>query len=1033
MASSKRAVFLFVLSALVVFVGSETARDDKVPSSKSDNSTEKAGPYKSKKEFDPQGMEHIYFAASYFLEKLLPGPEFLPPFILELGAGSFPRYSAFRGFSAPFTPSSSWTSSSRIIKMGNRPQRPFNCSEQVSPQTRKELETVLSLERLESERLDLNGKKRVEDVIENIKFTVDDIWPTVKYYKRPVACLVIGVLVATLLPMAGLLFCCGRLCNRCGKKAYEVEEFEMKHDLWKRVCFSFFLTLVVIIMAFGVVVAFVNTQYTKEGVERFPDRMDNFLSDLSTYFNSSAQEAQALMVTNFDQVRADLLQDVENGGVKVRKYLANITGASAADDLAEMAQRIPRITENLRDLESERKKFLSNIGILNHGLENLRRILSRLEQCSHKECRDFLREHPPSQLQVADNFTDLPALDAVISVLDRLLLRNMVEIVMQGKEMLDSVKLKLEGHLEEILPEFRNQLDSIGSEAEALSERISDHVDLYDINEAKEHVKAAKEQIQKYSPYVSAAVFCLCSVLLLIILALLIGLVFGYFGNPVHHYYGETHCSRRSGAVWLISAVYLMFFVPLILMTVTTVLFLVGLLSSRVVCLTLSTLPNNTLTQVLHQVEFSQTIPPDNQVVTINVVDFVRRCHENLSLFNVLELEDVVNVDRLLSLPLTRDVDRHIEDYVEKIRLPSQMNLLNDTARELLTSFTRSELFEVPLSIFEKVPERPILQVDLTDYEAALNNTAEALRNNGHFSLHNQLYNDAKYVSGERAFLSDAQKSSERMAVIAVTLKDLLQYKGLPLAAAVVDRIDMAEKAMEYLRTRKSDIVDSIRGKYSKDLESKFFGYLKRAVNSMRNDLSHCEPVSNAYNATVSALCDNVVQPLNGFWAGFGWCVLLFVPGIICAVLLSVYYSRIKRDSSVPGGNSYHDIEYFYDAYSDRDNLPLANVEKRKGKTKPKGKATGGNERRGYENSRSYSPEYSPSAVYPRGDARVFPSSSASPPITTNFGDLSQEASSPVTDRSVEFLSGGPPEYTSEPHLAPEYERPPPYYYPGPK
>ena len=42
----------------------------------------------------------------------------------------------------------------------------------------------------------------------------------------------------------------------------------------------------------------------------------------------------------------------------------------------------------------------------------------------------------------------------------------MVEIVMQGKEMLDSVKLKLEGHLEEILPEFRNQLDSIGGSSQ---------------------------------------------------------------------------------------------------------------------------------------------------------------------------------------------------------------------------------------------------------------------------------------------------------------------------------------------------------------------------------------------------------------------------------------------------------------------------------------------------------------------------------------------------------------------------------------
>ena len=75
-----------------------------------------------------------------------------------------------------------------------------------------------------------------------------------------------------------------------------------------------------------------------------------------------------------------LLRELTDGGVKVRKYLANITGASAADDLAEIAQRIPRITENLRDLESERKKFLSNIGILNHGILVVSGICPRLMQ-----------------------------------------------------------------------------------------------------------------------------------------------------------------------------------------------------------------------------------------------------------------------------------------------------------------------------------------------------------------------------------------------------------------------------------------------------------------------------------------------------------------------------------------------------------------------------------------------------------------------------------------------------------------------------
>ncbi|CAD7082321.1 unnamed protein product [Hermetia illucens] len=95
-------------------------------------------------------------------------------------------------------------------------------------------------------------------------------------------------------------------------------------------------------------------------------------------------------------------------------------------------------------------------------------------------------------------------------------------------------------------------------------------------------------------------------------------------------------------------------------------------------------------------------------------------------------------------------------------------------------------------------------------------------------------------------------------------------------------------------------------------------------------------------------------------------------------------------------------LEYLYDAYSERDNIPLANGPKNK---RRKGK----NRRHGSRDRRDY---YEDS-----GSSHGIPASR-----DTRYNDMAPK-----------HWDGGPPRYQNPPMAPPasEYERPPPYYYPG--
>ena len=110
-------------------------------------------------------------------------------------------------------------------------------------------------------------------------------------------------------------------------------------------------------------------------------------------------------------------------------------------------------------------------------------------------------------------------------------------------------------------------------------------------------------------------------------------------------------------------------------------------------------------------------------------------------------------------------------------------------------------------------------------------------------------------------------------------------------------------------------------------------GYVDRVIGRTKSSIGQCGPVSLSYNATgrvidasffsgamtqlivahrffwslrswpnlcyaVDALCREVVDPFNGFWASVGWCVVLYLFSVALALpLVSLY----RKSEPYPG------------------------------------------------------------------------------------------------------------------------------------
>lgn len=872
-------------------------------------------------------------------------------------------------------------------------------------------------------------------------------------YIGVITCAICGILAAIAVPFAGFCVCCCRCAGKCG--GYP-EHFDKRGDACRRVSLGILLSTFTVAAMFGVVSAFVTNQYSHDGVTRLPDRLQDVTDDSSLYLDNTGIEIHNLLVTNFEELEKVLNQTLDEGGPILKRKLAHITNAVAIDNITDIVSRLGNVRSHLKEINKITNVLQVNVKQLKQGLEDRRTKLKRaLRLCnSNKACQNFLKEYTiDKDLAVAANFEnlpfELPDVNLLMRDINELLNNNIMEKVEVGKEQLDNVKIAIENSIVGIRPKIKKEIRTMGrqlSDKAADIQRVLNEFDstMGRINREIPKVKPDLNEYSNYIYYIGLGMSCL---VLLILCCYVFGLFYGFCGKRPGNVYGDDCCNRGTGANWLLAAVYLTFLFSIVLLSVTTIQFLIGSTADKVACNSLMN-PNDSeifqlldkkVIQPLMQNQFEHqasektrdrvSSPIETALKDMSLTEVINSCHQNETMYKILRMDSIYNVEELRDWKTTYNVGSYLSNLKNKIRSDdiNNIQILSPQAQRNLEELAQSQISDLNFTQYTHLIQEQITSIELGSFTARLNQIRDRLPPGSQAST--LIANEALYLKGMEALVVEMKLATKQLQSKILELEKDATFDQSTMREALGALIQQASKATRELKQGGTELIDTLANRYVNETVGLIDAYVERVINYTTNYVGKCHPISRSYNATVVALCREVVDPFNGFWASIGWCYLFYLPSIALAIsLISLY----RKSEEYPGP--------LVDPHQS-DELVTGAVRHAGGK---KSKRARGHRRNPseylpdsahhYRAGYSYQADHNRSSldrfqdVAPRNYGGSMTSSVQAPaPIVA-----------PVATQSVASSAnqppGGPPRYTSNPNVNldnAEYERPPPYYYPG--
>ncbi|XP_014257158.1 prominin-like protein [Cimex lectularius] len=818
-------------------------------------------------------------------------------------------------------------------------------------------------------------------------------------------CLAAGCL-AVVVPVIGLLFCCCRLAGRCGART---KPFDKKYDTCRRHFYAFLLSSVTVLIMFGVVCAVVTNEYMEEGAQNLPKTVRVSIMDTKLYLNNTRREVNTLLVTNFGELDVVLNKLLRKSGEIVKNKLGEISKAAVLTNLTTIVQGLKNIRIDLDNMDYLTKSLKAKATELEIVLRNVRsNLLSRLRMCrSERACIDFLNKYNLTALTLEANFTQLPNVTLSLVNVSNILATDIEDEVIKGRDEFDRIKVSIQKSVDRTIPDISKEITKAGEILKRNADKVISVLDKLEANFGNINYRAIDEGekvVMQYAEYRYYSGLGVSSVLVAILFFLGIGLLCGYCGHRPDASYSDDSCDKGTASSCLMIAVWIMFLSFTAFVAVTLVYMITGSILDRAVCRALHNPSNDSTFNILDQaVDFSSIYESTHGRRVLNISTVIRECHKNSSIYKVLDLDS----GSMLQYTQQFNLPEKVRQLSDSIVLGSDIVIITPTAEKQLRALAASPLTTIDLTVYTAVLNDKITSIDLMQLATALNHTAMKLPPQ-QAEVKTMIQTEALYLEVHQERQVDLMvKLSKQLHGNATLLASHLRFNHSSLKHAVDALLNDLRQAQKTLNSQGPAIVRKLADEFGREFGVHIDSYLSRVDNEAKQNVGRCWPISLVYNATVISVCNNILDPLNGFWLSVGCVVLLFVPAIILSVKLSTLYQK-----SEPYPGELVEAEYLYDAYAERDNIPLQNINGGgvggvKKKRRPK-KKSGGN-----AGNRNSSAAYSANLSGRSGAERHCPQA---PPDERG-------------NQWEQYNASAPPRY---PAISSEYERPPPYYFPGP-
>ncbi|XP_035914409.1 LOW QUALITY PROTEIN: prominin-like protein, partial [Anopheles stephensi] len=848
----------------------------------------------------------------------------------------------------------------------------------------------------------------------------DNNWgPLLKQYWAILLVAALCIIMIAIMPIMGLCLCCCRCFGGCGGRS---QPFDKKHDTCRRAILGFLLICSTSALVFGVVVAFVTNSYMQHGVENVTVSARHAVHDTRLYLKSTSSHIDHVLNKNYQELNNDLKQMLNDASGNIITRLEEESQAEKLTTLYQFVETLPEIRASLEKMKQLTSELRITASQLNDGLRGVKReLLTSLNKCGTQECIKVMDDYKIGRLNVNGidynsiqdrYFPRLPDLSQIIESVKQLTDSSLGSAIQVGVDQMNQLKSTLKQTVLENIPKVQSASDSTGNAirevSNMLNSRLNNVADTLGNNSYK-HLDTADEYIEQYSIYRYYAGLGISSVLLLILICLVFGLLCGICGKRPDGY-GDDCCNKGAGGRFLIFAVAIIFLTFSVILAVALASFLVGTLTRRAACDSLHDPANDQIVNYLDQfvdlnglyadlraqAERSRTkLQVSDKVEPIHIGELIVACRENGSIYKVLKLNNFVDIDTIREFPELYGITRELNALTHKIKI-EPVKILTPEATEDIQALKASKLNDFDVDKFTDN-----LTYNITEYN--LNEIADKLRDVANRVPPGKEMNDIKVnLKNQALHLSSYQTnlvdpiiaSTNELIKLSTTLDSSLKFGETSFSAAIEKFLVQIKEAEFYINITGRNFVQNVTEELVTGFTNQIYAYIKFVIDSTHNDIGLCGPMYNVYESVIVASCNRIVDPFNGFWAGVVWCLLLFLPSIIFGVKLSTLYQK-----SDPYPGPMVESEYLYDAYTERDNIPLASGPK--------------NKRRKKQDRRRESRD--------RRD------------IYYEEGSPSHSRDPRYNDMAPKNWDGAPPRYQNPPMAPPaaEYERPPPYYYPG--
>jgi len=819
----------------------------------------------------------------------------------------------------------------------------------------------------------------------------------VRHYGLMALVVLVGLVFVVVMPLVGLFFCCCRCAGRCGARS---QPFEKRYDPCRRHTHGFFLSCITILIAFGVVCTFVTNEYLETGTRGLPEDIHLSLTDTDLYINNTKKEVNNLLVTNYGELETTLNTILHKSGEIMKEQLGEVSKAEVISNLTNIVQGLNIIRSDLSNIDSLSTRLKDKALELEQALRETREnLMEKLRQCqSQPACVEFLRNYNITHLNLETDFAQLPNVTASLQNVSALLESDIEQEVSKGQQEFEKVQQHIQRIVDQGKPLISDAIKKAGIVCKEGADKITHMLERARHimhTESKEPLEVGEEFLHEYGPYQHYLGLGVSCTLLVVLSCLTFGLFCGYCGKRPDGGYNDDCCDKGTGSRFLMLGVWVMFLSWAALMVVTVFYFMTGVLADRAVCYTMRH-PHSRLFQLIDQQMPLRVYP--SPAPPLKLSNIVRKCHHNETLYSVLELKHLVDISKYPSLPEEFGINQQIEELTGRIRLDNHVDILTPSAKQQLIRLANSPLNQFNLTIYTSVLNEKITSIDLMALAKAITETANKLPQS-QIKIKNSLIFQASYLElHQQNQVSTMLRLVQELNDNAHNLTEHLRFNEPSLKQAVEKMLHQVEKAQHMLNEQGPQMIAKIASDFAGEFSVHMTDYMNRVVDQTQHTVGKCWPMSQVYNATLTTACNKILDPYNGFWASVGVVLILFIPSIILAVKLAALYQK-----SDPYPGPLVEAEYLYDAYADRDNIPLANV----------------NEKKKKKQSQRYHESYDNSGAGAAGAER------------RGVGPSQDQRYSDMAPKHWDFPNMGPPRYNSSP-LSTEYERPPPYYYPGP-